>query len=372
MKQPCIERATLPARLVGAFRQAQPSQSRMVTIRDVAKKSGFSATTVSLVLNDAPLARNIPVTTKDRIKSVAQELGYRPNIFARSLRNKRSQTIGVVVYDVTDSYCAQVLRGIDSGLYKSGYLSLLTDVQNDNARFKRSLEMLLLRRVEALIVLANPQSLKIDLLRMFDTEDVPTILIGRTMRHESFSSVMVNNEAGARLALKHLYELNHRRIAFIKGPQRIEDSHQRWMGITKFAEEVGLKIDFDLVVELKEISPSYELGHQLTLELLARQKRFTALLAFDDMTAFGAIRAMKTRGLDVPNDCSVIGFDDTPAAAYYCPSLSTICQQMELLGKTGVDIALRSIAARLQNKPISPVCRSIEATLLARESTRPI
>lgn len=342
----------------------------MVTIRDVANQSGYSVTTVSLVLNKAPLARNISAATKDRIKFVAQELGYRPNIFARSLRNKRSQTIGVIVYDIADSYCAQVLSGIDSGLYKSGYLSLVSDIQNDNARFRRSLEMLLLRRVEALIVLANPLSLKVDLLRTFDAEDIPTILIGRIAEQDAFSSVVVNNEGGGRLALTHLYDLHHRRIAFIKGPQRIEDSYQRWLGITRVAKEAGLKIDPDLVRELKETTPSYESAYELTLDLMARKKRFTALLAFDDMTAFGAIRAMKTKGLEVPTDCSVIGFDDTPAAAYYCPSLTTICQQMETLGKAGVEIALRLITGKSKGHSVPPAYRTIEPALIARESTR--
>src|SRR5580704_13704221 len=151
----------------------------MITIKDVAEKSGLSATTVSLVLNNAPLSQHIPPVTKARIKQAAQELGYRPNIFARSLRNQRSHTIGVTVYDITDSYCTQILRGIDSGLYRSDYLSMLTDNQNDNARFKRALDMLAQRRIEALIVLANPLTLKTDLLKVFEQDHVPIVMIGR-------------------------------------------------------------------------------------------------------------------------------------------------------------------------------------------------
>src|SRR5438309_8112222 len=127
----------------------------MVTIRDVAKESGFSSTTVSIVLNNAPLARYIPATSKKRIERAAKKLGYRPNLFARSLRSKRSHTVGVMVFDMTDPFCTLVLRGIQNSLYQSSFLPILTDVQNERSRFERYLEMLLDRRVEGLIVVAN-------------------------------------------------------------------------------------------------------------------------------------------------------------------------------------------------------------------------
>src|SRR5271170_424994 len=126
-----------------------------VTIRDVAKESGFSSTTVSIVLNNAPLARYIPAVTKKRIEKTAKKLGYRPNLFARSLRSKRTHTVGVMVFDMTDPYCIPILRGIENALYQASYLPILTDVHNERARFERYLEMLLDRRVEALIVLAK-------------------------------------------------------------------------------------------------------------------------------------------------------------------------------------------------------------------------
>ena len=122
----------------------------MVTIRDVAKESGFSSTTVSIVLNDAPLARYIPAVTKKRIERAAEKLGYRPNQFARSLRSKRSHTVGVMVFDMTDPYCTLVLRGIENTLYQASYLPILTDVHNERTRFERYLEMLLDRRIEGL------------------------------------------------------------------------------------------------------------------------------------------------------------------------------------------------------------------------------
>ena len=130
----------------------------MVTIRDVAGQSGFSVTTVSMVLNAGPAADRISTRTRTRIWKVARRLGYRPNLFARSLRSQRSQTVGVVVFDITDAYCTQILRGIENHLRSSGYFPVVTDLQNDKSQFQRCVDMLLGRRVEALIAIANPEN----------------------------------------------------------------------------------------------------------------------------------------------------------------------------------------------------------------------
>ena len=177
----------------------------MVTIRDVAKESGFSSTTVSIVLNDAPLARYIPPVTKKRIERAAEKLGYRPNQFARSLRSKRSHTVGVMVFDMTDPYCTLVLRGIENTLYQASYLPILTDVHNERSRFERYLEMLLDRRIEGLVVLANWLFLDINLLADLEKSSIPTALIACELKGDSMSSVIVDNEVGGYLALEHLH-----------------------------------------------------------------------------------------------------------------------------------------------------------------------
>src|SRR5213079_22310 len=181
-----------------------------------AKESGFSSTTVSIVLNNAPLARYIPATTKKKIERVAKKLGYRPNLFARSLRSKRSHTVGVMIFDMTDPFCTLVLRGIENALYQASYLPILTDVQNERSRFERYLEMLLDRRVEALIVVANWLFVDIDVLGDLVKNNIPTAKIGRELEAGSVSSVIVDNELGSYLAIEHLFSLGHREIAFIR------------------------------------------------------------------------------------------------------------------------------------------------------------
>ena len=227
-------------------------KTSIITIRDVAKESGFSSTTVSIVLNNAPLARYIPPATKKRIEKAAKKLGYRPNLFARSLRSKRSHTVGVMVFDMTDPYCTLILRGIENSLYQSSYLPILTDVHNERGRFERYLEMLLDRRVEALIVLANWLFVDIDVLADLEKSSIPTMMIGRELRTDTVSSVIVDNELGAQLAVEHLYQLGHRKIAFIRGPKTLADSAPRWQGIRSFAKSTGLELDPRLIVDLPE------------------------------------------------------------------------------------------------------------------------
>lgn len=348
-------------------------KSTMITIRDVAKESGFSSTTVSIVLNNAPLARYIPGSTKKRIERAAKKLGYRPNLFARSLRSRRSHTVGVMVFDMTDPYCTLVLRGIENALYQASYLPILTDVHNERSRFERYLEMLLDRRVEALIVLANWLFVNIDVLADLEKSSVPTVMIGRELQNPSVSSVIVDNELGAYVAVEHLYLLGHRKIAFIRGPKALADSAPRWKGVRAFGKSSGLELDPRLFLDLPESSEpisSFEAGYKLTEELLKQKRPFTALMAFDDMTAFGAIRALAKAGLQVPQDCSVVGFDDVAVSSLYTPSLTTVRQPMEAMGAMAVSIALEGVNAVLEKREVAAVHRKMAPELAVRESTR--
>lgn len=350
-------------------------QPNAVTIRDVAERSGFSSATVSIVLNNAPLSRYIPDTTKDRIQRAASQLGYRPNLFARSLRSRRSHTIGVMVFDMTDPYCTLVLRGIENTLYQSNFLPILTDVHNERSRFERYLEMLLDRRIEGLVVLANWLFVDINVLADLEKNNIPTATVGRQLKSDHISSVIVDNADGAHAALEHLYELGHRKIAFIRGPHELFDTEPRWRGVRALARERDLELDPRLIVDLPESGDpfsSFEQGYKLTEELLERGRPFTALMAFDDMTAFGAIRALGKAGMRVPDQCSVVGFDDVSPAAIYSPALTTIRQPMEVMGATAANIVVEAINGMLEKKPVRPIHRRIVPELIVRESTRSV
>jgi DNA-binding LacI/PurR family transcriptional regulator len=347
----------------------------MVTIRDVAKASGFSSTTVSIVLNNAPLARYIPSTTKKKIETTAKKLGYRPNLFARSLRSKRSHTVGVMVFDMTDPFCTLILRGIENSLYQSGFLPILTDVHNERSRFERYLEMLLDRRIEGLIVLANWLFLDINLIADLEKSSIPTAMIGRELRTDSVSSVIVDNELGGHVAMEHLYALGHRKIAFIRGPRALSDSSPRWKGVRSFAQSKALEADSRLIMDLPESRDpisSFEAGYKLTEELIKRRRSFSAILAFDDMTAFGAIRALSKAHIRVPDQCSVIGFDDVAPAALHTPSLTTIRQPMEAMGSLAVSIVVDGINSVLEKREVGAIHRKVAPELVVRESTRSV
>lgn len=344
----------------------------VVTIKDVAKESGFSSTTVSIVLNNAPLARYIPPATKTRIEKAAKRLGYRPNLFARSLRSNRSHTVGAMVFDMTDPYCTPILRGIENGLYQQSFLPILTDVQNDRSRFERYLEMLLGRRVEGLIVIANWLFTDVNLLADLQKNSIPTVMIGRELEDETVSSVIVDNEAGGAAAFEHLYNLGHRQIAIIRGPKTLADSAPRWNGIKEFARSKHLEIDPQLVMQLPESSDpmsGFEYGQRLTHELIRKHKGFTAVLAFDDMSAFGAMRALAKAGIRVPEQCSVIGFDDISPASISTPALTTIRQPLEPMGTLSVQILLEALQAQQETKTFTAVHRKLSPQLVIRETT---
>jgi LacI family transcriptional regulator, galactose operon repressor len=368
-------RDTLTSRSGDTMARSLRLKTSTVTIRDVAKASGFSSTTVSIVLNNAPLARYIPQTTKKKIEVAAKKLGYRPNLFARSLRSKRSHTVGVMVLDMTDPYCTLILRGIESSLFQSGYLPILTDVHNERTRFERYLEMMLDRRIEGLIVLANWLFVDIDLLADLQKSSIPTALIGHELRTDNVSSVIVDNEVGGQLAIQHLHSLGHRKIAFIRGPKTLSDTSPRWKGVRAFAQSKNLEIDSRLVVDLPESSDpasSFEAGQKLTEELIKRRRPFTALMAFDDMTAFGAIRALNHAGISVPEQCSVTGFDDVAPAALCTPSLTTVRQPMEAMGSLAVSLVADRINSALEKREVTAVHRKVAPELVVRESTRAV
>jgi LacI family transcriptional regulator len=351
------------------------NKSAAVTMRDVANASGFSPATVSIVLNNAPLARYIAPATKKKIEDSARKLGYRPNVMARFLRSKRTHSVGVMFFDVTDPFCTPILRGIENSLFQGSYVPILADAHNQRNRFERYLELLLERHVEALVVVANWLFVDIHLLADFSKRNIPAATIGWELPGDTVSSVMVDNEAGGRLAMEHLHKLGHRKIAYIRGPKTLIDSGPRWKGIQKFAHAAGLEIDSDLTMQLPEAfdpNSGFEGGFRLTEELLQRRKKFTALLAFDDLTAFGAIRALNKAGIRVPEQCSVIGFDDVALSALAAPSLTTVRQPLEVMGNLAVNIIMEGIAASQEKREWKITHQRVAPELMIRESTQAI
>jgi LacI family transcriptional regulator len=348
--------------------------SNRVTILDVARKSGFSPSTVSIVLNEAPLSRYVATRTKEHIRKTAQALGYRPDAFARSLRSRRSHTVGVMIFDISDPFCTLILRGIEKTLHPTRYLPIIMDAHNERKMFEGYLEMLIDRRVEGLIVVANWLFAETDLLADMERHNVPTVVIGRDLTASRISSVLVDNAAGAYAAVNHLYELGHRKIAYIRGPASLHDTVNRWRGIEQFAAERGLLLDPKLIRELPDMldaNSGFDGGVELTTQFIRSKRKFTALMAFDDLTALGALRALAKAGMRVPEDCSVMGFDGVPPAALSTPAITTMCQPMEEMGMIGTEWVLKAIDKDEDSPSSMPVLKLLPPTVVVRDSTRP-
>lgn len=354
------------------------TKSKHVTIIDVARESGFSPSTVSIVLNEAPLSRHIAATTKERIRQTALALGYRPDASARSLRSRRSHTIGVMIFDISDPFCTLILRGIEKSLHPTSYLPIMMDANNDRKQLVGYLDLLMERRVEGLIVVANWLFEEGGLMAQLRDNRLPTIVVGRDLSADDLSvdavhAVFVDNEEGGYVALRHLYELGHRQIAVIRGPESLRDSHRRWDGIQRFCAESGVRIDPRLVRQLPEsIDPNsgFAGGLNLTEELLKSGVKFTALLAFDDLTGLGAVRALDGAGLRVPDDCSVIGFDDVPLASFSTPDLTTLRQPMQAMGELAADWVLAELRAGDPPAETTSLRHILAPTLVVRSSSK--
>ncbi len=350
--------------------------SRRVTILDVARTSGFSASTVSIVLNEAPLSRYVAAGTKERIRAVAGDLGYRPDASARSLRSRRSHTIGIMVSDISDPFCTLILQGIEKALHPTTYLPIIMIAHNQRQQFERHIEMMLERRVEGLILVANWLFGEFDLLTDIEKNQIPTVGVGRDLTTSRIRSLQVDNEAGGFAAAQHLYELGHREIAVLRGPSELSDSDRRWEGVQRFAAEAGLSLSARRVRQLApavEPTSGFDEGLRLTSTMIDGGVKFTAVLAFDDLTALGAVRALHGAGRRVPDDCSVIGFDDVPLAALSTPGLTTIRQPMEQMGSLAAEWVLDSLSGAKQNGSEAPslsgTLHLLPPELIVREST---
>jgi DNA-binding LacI/PurR family transcriptional regulator len=325
----------------------QNHYTKRVTLADIARVSGFSISTVSLVLNEAPLSRYVAASTKEHIRAVASKLGYRPDAAARSLRSRRSHTIGIMVSDISDPFCTLILQGIEKTLYPTTYLPIIMLADNQRKQFGRHLEMLMERRVEGLILVANWLFGEFDQLADIQKSQIPMVGVGRDLTASRVRSLQVDNEAGGYTAARHLYDLGHRKIAVLRGPSELADSDRRWDGIQRFAAEVGLPLPSERVGQLAaadDPTSGFEGGYRLISAMIERGVEFTAVIAFDDLTGLGAIRALLQTGRRVPEDCSVIGFDDVPHAAVNTPGLTTIRQPMEQMGSLAAKWVLDSLA----------------------------
>ncbi len=329
-----------------------------VSLKDLASHLGLSTTTLSLVLNESPQADSIPAETKKRIFDGARELNYRPNYLARSLRVQKTNTIGVLVPELSDGYSAMVLNGVESALSSAEYFYLTASHLHRDDLLKKLPRMLAERQVEGIIAVDTP-------IRFEPT--LPVVNVSGHDEIDGVTNVVLNHQHAAELGVGHLYNLGHRRIAALKGQEFSSDTVIRWQTMNDAANKRGISLDPALTVQLQGDTPSPEVGYTAMKSLLASGERFTAVFAFNDISAIGAIRALEEMGLRVPADVSVLGFDDIYAAAFHNPALTTIRQPLFEMGS----LAARTLLERLAGEGNGDIPKSVsvEPTIVVRQST---
>jgi DNA-binding LacI/PurR family transcriptional regulator len=341
-----------------------------VTLRHVAERVALSPATVSMVLNQGPSAAAIPSETQERIFAAARELNYRPNYLARSLRSRRTYSVGVLVPEISEPYAAEVMSGIEGHLVEAGYHYLVASHRRSNASLLHEyLDLMRDRAVEGLILVAS---------ELHEQPSIPAVVVSGHVPLTGVTNVVIDHDRAAWETLSHLSGLGHQRVAFFKGQPGSADTEDRWRAILAAAGKLGLDVRPELTVQLSgepalaTFSPAdgYEEGYTFARTLLDRGVEFTALFAFDDVSAIGAIRAFLDAGLAVPDDVSVVGFDDIQSAAYHNPSLTTVRQPLREMG----ELAARTLLDRLAGREKEVRYQSsitVEPQLVVRGSTGP-
>jgi LacI family transcriptional regulator len=351
LKQGCMPKRTKQG--------ASPLPGQRISLRTLGEYLNLSPATISLVLNNAPGVRSIPQETRDRVTEAAAKFDYRPSFFARSLRKRQTFTVGVLVPELSDSYAMQVLSGVEEHLIEEGYFYLTASHRRKPDLIEEYPRLFMDRSVEGFIF--------IDTALEKGIGNLPAVAVAGHLKIEGVTNVVLDQKRAAELALRHLYQLGHRRIAFMRGGSHSSDADDRWNCLMAVARDLKLTVLPELVEQLQLRVSTPELGFEPTNALIQRGADFTALLCYNDIAAIGAIRALMNHGLQVPTDVSIVGFDDIQSAAFHNPSLTTIRQPLAQMGTTAARILLQ----RIRGQAAFPDFVSIHPELVIRESTSP-
>jgi DNA-binding LacI/PurR family transcriptional regulator len=330
-----------------------------VTLKTIADQLNLTPGTVSAALNNSAAARSIPEHTKQRILTAARELNYRPNFFARSLRLQRTYTIGVIAEEIGDAYGSMVISGIEQHLRQNNFFFLTVIHRHDKKLLQTYSQMLQSRGVEGFITVDTS---------LTEEPALPTVAVAGHQRVAGVTNIVLDHKRAARMALQHLQNLGHEEIAFLKGQPFSSDSVARWDAIVEVAQELGVRIRAELIVQLEGNDSTPVIGYPAGKKLLARKRPFTAVFAYNDISAIGAIWAFREAGVRVPQDVSVVGFDDIAGAAFANPALTTVRQPLLRMGQ----IAAQALIERIEKRGTCQPEIAIEPEFVVRESSGPV
>jgi LacI family transcriptional regulator len=332
----------------------------MVTIREVAESAGVSYATVSHVINNT---RVVSQETRERVIAAMTALNYRPNALARSLRQGKTNTMGLVLPDSANPFFAEISRGIEDEAFKKGYSVFLCNTELDTQRELFYVDVLSKKQVDGIIfVAAGDQADSLDFLVR---QNMPVVLIDRDLPNVVVDAVLTDHQLGGVLATRHLIELGHKRIACIAGPSSITPSAERITGYRMALEEAGLSYDENLLLRGDYHAQS---GMEITHSILKMDPRPTAIFALNDLMALGALRAAAEASCSVPSDLAIVGYDDLELAQFTNPPLTTIAQPKKEIGAQAVNL----LVERISRKDRSPSRLVLPPELIVRRSTQAV
>lgn len=329
-----------------------------ITRNDVAQAAGVSPATVSYVINNGP--RPVAHETYQHVVEVIQELGYRPNAVARSLRLQRTSTLGLILPDTSNPYFAEVIRGVEQYAFDRGYTVILCHSDYSAEREIQYVNVLQAERAAGVIwfpATSDPKP-----AQMLADYEIPVVVLDRTVPGLSCPSVLADNYRGACLATQYLIDLGHRDIGCIARPYDLQHSQERVRGFLATLRQNGLSVDPPRIVKG---GFRLEDGRVAAHQLLDEHPNLTAIFAYNDFMAIGAMRAAHERSLRVPEDLSIVGFDDIPQAKFTCPALTSVQQPKMEMGRIGAELLLKLIdTGTLSNGGLKP----LKVQLVVRES----
>lgn len=330
----------------------------MASIKDVAKLAGVSIMTASRVIN---LSGAVSAPTRARVQKAIKDLGYRPNLTARSLRAKRSHLLGLIVPDIENPVFAHLAKHVDEEAQRHGYNVMLGNSWEDPAHEAKALEIMLARQIDAVVL--SPVSAEND--RLIADFPIPLVVLDRSFRHQPPPTVTADNRAGGRLAARHLLDLGHRHFACVAGPLHIDVFADRLEGFRQELQQAGRDLGTVLTVESTvSTKPGAAAGRELFAASAARP---LAVFCANDLTALGVIQAAYKAGLSVPGDVSVVGVDGIPMGKISLPPLTTVRLPFREMASAGVKLLVEMLRDRSQEGR----SQVLEPELVERESTAP-
>lgn len=336
-----------------------------VTIKDIARELGISPSTVSRALKDHP---DISPETKKAVNELAEKLNYQPNIVALSLRQSKTNTIGVIIPEIVHFFFSTVISGIEDVANKAGYNVIITQSNELVEREKASIKTLFNSRVDGMLISLSRETNAYDHIDNILAKGVPMVFFDRVYNTINSSKVIVDDLSGAKDATQHLIDQGCKRIAHIEGPPNLDITKQRLEGYLEVLKENKIPVDQELIVSCP--SGTIEEGKSATEKLLKLGNRPDAIFATNDPAAMGAMQAIKEAGLSIPNDIAVVGFSNWIFSALLDPSLSSVDQPGFEMGQEAAKLLIRQIGVKSKdNTEPTPETKVLKTRLIVRDSS---